>query len=80
MGALREALEARLREDLESYFSVPKGDPRAAAQELAAILAAAVEEAVTRHAVAKVPPGTFLVSATGGVPNPAPVNLEITSR
>ncbi|MCF6191741.1 MAG: hypothetical protein L3J76_01215 [Candidatus Hydrothermae bacterium] len=80
MGALRDALEARLREDLENYFSVPKGDPRAAARDLAAILAAAVEEAVIRHAVAKVPAGTFLVSATGGVPNPAEVDLEIRSR
>ena len=77
MGALRNALEARLRQDLEAYFAVPKGDPSQAAQELAAILAQAVEEAITRHARAKVPSGTFLVSATGGVPNPDAVYLEI---
>ena len=75
MGAqLKNTLEARFRE----IFGNIENSGNTANQK-AALMAEAVATIIDNLKIT-IPPGQVLIGATGGVPNPAPIECEVESR
>ena len=63
--------KAALKSTLQDIFESINGDEPMTAAEAATKISNAIDEYVkTALATVVVPPGTFLIAATGGVPNP----------
>lgn len=72
---LRNQLESRFRA-IFSEINASNNTPEAKA---AAMAAAAADEIVSQLKVS-IPAGSVIISATGGVPNPTPIECNVESR
>lgn len=67
----------QLKNDLKEIFlDIDIDNSNNTAEQKADLIA----EAIVSKLKITIPPGSVLISATGGVPNPSPIELDVESR